>query len=250
MSIRLIVNADDFGLTAGINRGILEAYRDGIVRSTSLMVNMPGFNDAVAAAGTCPALSVGLHLNLTYGRPVLPPGDVHSLVNAAGQFTKDVPRLIAHGRSDEIQSEFWAQADRFLAAGLLPTHIDTHHNLHEHDRFLDIVVSIARRLAVPVRCLSEGALSIRGITPVAVHMKYFGGHDAVNRLLAVMDALPDGTTEIPCHPGYVDDELRALSTLTLEREYELAALKDHRVRQRVEQRGIVLASYIVGRGDI
>lgn len=240
---RLIVNADDFGLSHGVNRGVVAAVQNGIVRSTSVMVNMPGFEDAVALAHTLPGLGTGLHLNLTYGRPVLPVAQVASLVNDEGVYTKDIERLLQCGLTGEMQAEFQAQFERFVAAGLHLTHIDTHHHLHKSPRVLELVVSMAGRAGVPIRCLDENALLNLGMVPRARFVNYFGDEDAVERLLAVIRSLPDGATEIPCHPGYVDDELRSLSTLTSTRERELNALTDPRVIQAIADCGIMLASY-------
>lgn len=240
---RLIVNADDFGLCHGVNRGIVAAFQSGIVRSTSVMVNMPGFEEAVSLARAFPGLGTGLHLNLTYGRPVLPLARVASLVNDEGAYTKDVERLYQHGLIGEMRAEFMAQLERFVSSGLHLTHIDSHHHLHKSPRILELVVSMAHQAGVPIRCLDEQALMALGMVPKARFVNYFGDEDAVERLLSVIRSLPDGTTEIPCHPGYVDDELRSLSTLTLPRECELAALMDPGVTQALTQCGVTLVSY-------
>ena len=243
MSRFLIVNADDLGLTTGVNRGIDIAHTRGIVTSATLLVNMPGFADAVALARRTPGLAVGLHLNLTYGRPVLPPGQVASLVDGDGFFVKDPRFVLERGRMEEIEAEFCAQAERFAATGLPLSHLDSHHHLHAFDKFLAPMVAMAKKAGVALRCLDRPALLARGMTPRAAFVKFFGDKDGVARLLAILAGLTEGATEIPCHPGCVDGELLALSTLNTVRELELAALIDPRTLAAVEAEGISLTSY-------
>lgn len=240
MTKRLIVNADDFGLTPGVNRGVIDAFRFGIVRSTSLMVNMPGFEDAIALARQFPELKVGLHLNLTYGKPVLDPCRVPSLVDEWGRYAKDKARIRDRAKLQEIGAEFEAQARRFLSAGLVMNHIDTHHDLHRLDNVLVWVAALASRLEVPVRCLDADSLAARGIPSRGRFVNYFGGSEAARRLHLIIESLSEGTAEIPCHPGYVDGDLSAVSTLVDERRWELAALMDASVRQKVEECRVLL----------
>jgi predicted glycoside hydrolase/deacetylase ChbG (UPF0249 family) len=129
---RLIVNADDLGLTPGVTKGIVECMSGGIVSSTSLMVNMPFAPDAVRLARER-ELAVGVHLNLTTGRPVSPPAKVRSLVNADGSFhshAQFVNRLTRFKVSmADICREFSAQIEAVRRLGIEPTHVDTHHHL-------------------------------------------------------------------------------------------------------------------------
>ncbi len=243
MSRLLIVNADDFGLTAGVNRGIITAHERGIVTSTTMMVNMPGFADAVALAARTPGLAVGLHLNLTYGRPLLPAAEVRSLIDRDGCFVRDPRFVMERGSAEEIRAEFNAQAERFIATGLRLSHLDSHHHLHAADRFLDPMVELARRMGVTIRCLNGQAMSARGMAPKAGFVRFFGDRDGVGRLLAIFAGLPEGATEIPCHPGYADAELCVISTLNTIRELELAALTDPRILAAVRAEGIRLTNY-------
>ena len=124
---RLIVNADDFGLARSVSTGIIDAYQAGQLSSTTLMVNMPGTEEAVDLAERHPGLGVGLHFNLTEGRPLT---DARSLVDADGEFLLrgELIRRAARGRlrPDEITRELTAQLDRFVSLGLSPTHLDSH----------------------------------------------------------------------------------------------------------------------------
>src|SRR3972149_1037605 len=111
----LIVNADDFNLTEGVSRGILEAHRHGLVTSTTVMVNLPCLTQSRDLARDAPGLGLGLHLNLTFGPPALPPGRVPSLVDGDGRFIRDRVRVGAAGDLSEIRAEWAAQAERFEA---------------------------------------------------------------------------------------------------------------------------------------
>jgi len=131
---RLIVNADDFGMSKEISDGIITAHLEGIVTSTSLMVNMPDTKRAVHLAKQIPSLDVGIHLNITEGRPILPPEKISTLVNSSGEFLSDtelIPKLkMFKVNSHEIEAEFSAQVNKMLYLGTHPTHLDSHHHVH------------------------------------------------------------------------------------------------------------------------
>jgi chitin disaccharide deacetylase len=132
---RLIVNADDFGLTPGVNRAIIEAHTRGIVTSATLMANMPAFAEAVQLAKSHPTLGVGLHFNITQGAPVAPTTQVRSLLGGNGEFlgtsTKLARRaLLGQLREEEIGIELRAQLERLRSAGLAVTHVDSHKHAH------------------------------------------------------------------------------------------------------------------------
>lgn len=131
---RLIINGDDFGMCEGVSLGILKAYKHGILRSTTMMVNMPYARGAAMLAKECPDLGVGLHLTLTIGRPILNPKEVPTLVDENGNFLNHDWHLNNANSSDdqlnyeEVYKEFQAQMDRFIELNAkLPTHIDSHH---------------------------------------------------------------------------------------------------------------------------
>lgn len=131
---RLIVNADDLGMSRGITDGILSAHRYGFLTSASLMANMPAAEYAIERVAQFPSLSVGVHLNICSGRPLLPPGEVRSLVDAGGKFHPPpvmIRRLgTARVRADEIIAEFTAQIRWMTHRGIAPTHADSHHHMH------------------------------------------------------------------------------------------------------------------------
>ena len=267
---RLVINADDFGLSAGVNRGILEAHAAGTVSSTSLLVNAPGFQDAVRGAHAAPALGVGLHVNLTMGAPVSPATAVPSLCDArTGRFCP-LSRLIARvlvGRVDgaEVALECAAQIERARGAGVGLTHLDGHQHTHVLPGIWGPVVEAAREAGIDVMRLGlEPAVGIawrpfaavgrllltaswRRATsgaPLPRHADHFRGfaltgrRDFLERLLAVLDRLEPGVTELMVHPGYADASLGGWVSYGAGRERELEALTSPAVRSRL------------GRGDI
>lgn len=131
---RLIVNADDLGMSRGITDGIMSAHRYGFLTSASLMANMPAAEYAVERVAEFPSLGVGVHLNICSGRPLLPPGEVRSLVGEDGRFHPPgtMVRRLCSGRARprEIRAEFAAQICWMRDHGLVPTHADSHHHMH------------------------------------------------------------------------------------------------------------------------
>lgn len=151
----LIINADDFGLSDGVTEGIIQAWRDGVVTSTSVMINIEGAPERVAATHAVhPDLPIGLHLNITTGSPVLPPEEVPTLVDENGEFYTD-KTIIEHlpdVSPDELRAELHAQAKLLVASGDQFDHIDYHqHMLALYTPFYPLVVELAQEYGVPVR---------------------------------------------------------------------------------------------------
>ena len=158
---RLIVNADDFGLTENVNRGILDAHREGIVTSTTLLANGMAFESAVAAGKRFHRLGIGVHLNLTEGKPVADARHIPTLVDRGGRLHLAPARLwagIALGQVSlsEIEVELRAQVRKVIRAGIRPTHFDGHKHVHVLPGVSDIVIRLAREFRIPaVRCPME-----------------------------------------------------------------------------------------------
>ena len=276
MAKKLIVNADDFGRSAGVNRGVIEAHRRGIVTSTSLMVNMPAAEEAFALAEGCPDLGVGVHLVFTAGRPILPPERVPTLVDGEGNFLARDLWLLRIEEVDlaQLKAELRAQIERFMERRGRPTHLDCHHFVHVYPPFFALIVELAAEYGLPMRVpfgrnweamaaqdagrfglSSEQAREMvrRDIklvrssgVPHPDHFvaEFFGqGNIEVENLLDILARLEDGITELMTHPGYADQELRRFSRYVEERERELASLTDPRVREAIEELGIELVNY-------
>src|SRR5215813_4743172 len=146
---RLIVNADDFGLTAGVNRAVIEGHTRGVITSATLMANMPAFDAAVRLAKDHPSLGVGLHINITQGRPVADASRVGSLINDRGEFwgtSMAVFKRLLAGRLkiEEVVIELRAQIEKALNAGLRPTHVDSHKHTHALPQICEAIISTVK----------------------------------------------------------------------------------------------------------
>lgn len=267
---RLIVNADDFGFTPGVNHGIMEAYRNGILRSTTLMANGAAFEDAVERAQEAPGLDVGCHLVLVGGRSVAPPHE--PLPSSVTQLAVRVARGFGAGA---IEREFCHQVEKTLAAGLRLTHLDTHKHTHVVPAVLEALLRVARRYAIPwvrrpfdlpVAAARDGApwrarAVQRLLRPLARRFEkrlerngcrsthHFAGfqltgHLHREQLAALIRSLPAGLTEFMCHPGRCTPDLRNAPTRLKEsREAELEALVSDEVFRAVTQSGVELVSF-------
>ncbi len=244
---RLIVNADDFGLTAGVSRGILEAHRRGIVTSTTLIANLP-LDGTFLGDLKASALGVGLHLNLTLGRPISPPEEVPSLLDGDGKFFRDPRRQASEAKLEEVELELRAHLATFIRLlGRKPTHLDSHHHVGRHVPIREVVFALAEELGVPVRCQDVETRRAAGKRGLRSPDHFFGesGPEAYwssERLLAHLAALPDGLSEFMTHPGYFDPDL-AYSRYGPQREVELRGLTDPAVRAAVEARRIRLCHF-------
>jgi predicted glycoside hydrolase/deacetylase ChbG (UPF0249 family) len=243
----LIVNADDFGLTPGVSRGILEAGATGIVTSTTVMVNRPIDPELIARLESS-GLGAGLHLNLTLGTPIADPRRVPSLVDRDGRFIRDPREAAARADKDEARIELGNQIDAFRALlGRFPTHLDSHHHVGRHEPILELVFDFARAIKVPVRT-QDGQVraAARGLK-IRTPDHFIGEADSepywsAARVLEHLRTLPAGVTEFMTHPGYFDDDL-AYSRYGAQRESELAGLTDPRARELVAREGIRLAHF-------
>ncbi len=271
---RIVINADDFGMTAGVTRAILEAHAAGVVSSTSLMANGAATDLAIEAARRTPALGVGLHVNVTSGRPLLPAREVPSLCGDDGAFlglSRFVRRALA-GRvaSEEVAAECDAQIARMREAGLPITHVDSHHHVHVLPSVWAPVAACARRAGIgimrlPLEPLRDSARRPRMVVAQTLfrfshrvasrriasprHVDHFRGFSLTGKkalaraIVRVLDTLEPGTTELMVHPGYADRELERWAKLTRERETELAALTSDAVRERLAKADVQLVDF-------
>jgi predicted glycoside hydrolase/deacetylase ChbG (UPF0249 family) len=248
---QLIVNADDFGRARGVNRGILRAHRDGIVTATTLMVSAPATDDAARIARDTPSLDVGVHLTLTYGPPVSDPAAIPSLVERDGSFPRGPGAFLGTGRADrdEALAEFRAQVAR--AGSLLgrrPTHLDSHHWLHDEPALESAITALADETGMAVRPHDDAQrdrLRAAGIRTVDHYRRDFQheGHVDVATLERILADLADGVTELGCHPGEPDPELASTSTYASLRADELATLTDPRTKAAVARNRITLVDH-------
>lgn len=284
---QLIVNADDFGLTQGVSNGILDAHREGIVTSATLMANGSAFDTAVSISRRAPELGIGVHLNLTTGEPVSTALKIRSLVDHNGRLHFSVSRLLQalvlrHVDLAHVESELRGQITKVVRAGILPTHLDGHKHVHLLPGVSDIVIRLAQEFSIrSIRCPREVAPDrptlLRGKNSrSAVIKQYLVGRTvsgfawSFKKKLAkagllfpdhfyglsqtgfldtpgvrgIVGTLPEGVSELMCHPGYLDEDLvNAGTRLLAQREVEIRALTAPIVKTVVADRGIQLISY-------
>jgi predicted glycoside hydrolase/deacetylase ChbG (UPF0249 family) len=284
----LLVNADDLGWTEGVNRGIVEAFHNGIVTSTSLLANGAAFDSGVGAAKSAQGLGVGVHLNLSDGAPVAERETVTSLLNDEGVFAGGPESLLMKRARrglllSEVEREWDAQIQKVRDAGLEPTHLDGHKHVHMLPGFFEIALRLAKRHDIGAirvaleasslrAALSSGAkqrtgvvmkqgVQARGLKLLARDAReqaeragiatadYFCGIAQTGELTLegvtqFLKSLPDGTTELMCHPGYADAALQKTATrLQDSRQTELEILTDTGIRNLVASQGIRLIDY-------
>jgi chitin disaccharide deacetylase len=280
---RLIINADDFGLTSGINRAIVEGHQQGVVTSATLMANGPAFQDAVQLSRSVPKLSVGCHIVLTDGSPILDASQVSTLVNSQtvkfrDPLSKFVLAAIA-GRLDEnqIEAEAQAQIRKLQAAGVVVSHFDSHKHTHLLPQILRPLLRAASACGVRAVRNPFGPVQFGSIRNRPRLWKRYGEIKVLSLLAgkfrraieqsglrtpdgtlgivstgamdeslfhSILRSLPPGTWEFVCHPGYNDSELQKVQTRLREsRAQELRILTSPKSREVAMEAGIELISY-------
>jgi hopanoid biosynthesis associated protein HpnK len=280
---RLIVNADDFGLTAGVNRAIVEGNRQGIVTSATLMANAQASEAAIDLARSQPGLKTGCHVVLIDGVPLS--ANLPSLTNGSARFRSSLKEFaIAAVRkklaAEEIEREVEAQVRKLQSSGITLTHVDSHKHTHMFPHVLRPLLRAARTCGIravrnpfePMRSwpgsmvLGTPGLWLRSAGVTAFGMFAAEFRSAIkeqgmvsadgtvgiavtglldqHKLLRILEALPEGTWELVCHPGYSDADLQSAGTrLTQSREIELAALTSEATKEALARRKIELISY-------
>ncbi|HWF86195.1 MAG TPA: ChbG/HpnK family deacetylase [Vicinamibacterales bacterium] len=274
----LIVNADDLGLTVGVNDGIFDAHDHGILTSASLFAGAPATFDAIRRARSRPSLGVGVHLALVDGAPTLPPRRIPTLVDADGRFRRSwKPFIVAclRGRVSlaEVELELAAQFDRLRSAGVRLTHLDAHKHVHAYPPVFAVVARLAGRFGIPVVRVpyerwpqiggdagSRGTLWRQALLNAALLSwarrdyataasyglqtpRFIGrihtGILSASALAGLVRSVPPGVTELMVHPGYADADLERTGTRLLEsRQTELDLLC------RLETRALIIGERI------
>ena len=272
-------------MTHGVNEGIVRAHREGVLTSATIMANGAAFEDAVEHAKANPRLGVGCHIVLVGGPAIAQSKEIPSLADEQGQLPASLPAFLARLSSrriklNDIEREIHAQIAKVRAAGIEPTHLDTHKHTHAHPRVMEALGRVAQEMGIarvrnPIESMRDSWLTSRNdgrrlsaqivaaaaVRPMgsrldAITRKYglrrpahFLGLAMTGRLgpaalRRMIEALGEGETEIMLHPGICDPDLGLTgSRLQREREEELAGLLDPGVRSAIEERDIRLISY-------
>ncbi|MBV8343398.1 MAG: hopanoid biosynthesis-associated protein HpnK [Candidatus Eremiobacteraeota bacterium] len=263
---RLVLNADDFGIAPEVNEAVEQAHRTGLLRAASLMVGAPAAHDAIERARRMPGLAVGLHVVLVNGRPVLPPERIPALVDERGRFLTDlvgagIRFFFRPGVRAQLAAEIRAQFQRFGETGLPLDHVDAQSHMHVHPTVFGLIMRIGRAHGMrAVRIPREPFGTTRSIAPwlalmrararragVAYNDYAFGVTEAgaltEERVLRLLDRLPDGVTEIFFHPATRPFSGADRGTERFAWEGELAALTSPAVRDAIARSGIVSTTY-------
>ncbi len=249
MTRTLIVNADDGNLTPGVTQAILDCHDQGILSSTTWMVNLAHSARRVREVKARPNLGVGIHLNLTLGQPVSDPKDIPSLLTEEGCFRKVGLQLERLPCAAEVRDEYCAQISQFKKYfGRLPTHLDTHHQVHDHPFYLAILAEIANQYKRPLR-RSKLLADTASYDFHFVTTDYLwgdlnpAGYWRRPKLENILRHLPQGIHEVMCHPGYNDKDLHAVSSFTSGREEEMKLLADPALRVFLKKQDIKLSHF-------
>jgi len=271
---RLIINADDFGFSEGVTRGIVEAHTAGSVTSASIMANGIDWDNAVRLARATRTLGFGVHLNLVQGRPLLRvPSLTDPETNEFYSLGLLALRAVA-GRIDrgELEAETRAQIERVRGAGIPVTHLDSHRHAHALPAIFPVVARVARDAGIRAIRIPQEPLRLNALDAAATARKLVlelalraaralplaaplvttdhfrgislqGGTHFASRLRRALDTLGPGSTELMVHPGHVDEVLAAQDPYTQPRAIELAELVSAGVRERLSRGDIELVSF-------
>ncbi len=276
----VVINADDFGLHPAVNRGIVRAYREGIVTSTSVMACGDAFEDAVQRLRGCPGLGVGIHLTLVEERPVLAPSRIPSLVDAQGRMPRSyygfTQRWLSRRiRPSEVRCELEAQIQRVREAGIHPTHLDSHQHVHSLPGVWPMVVELARAYQIPYvrlprfdtiwginRSMLEPALrcGMNWLAYLRLHHRWPAAVQRVDRVLGLSCSgritsatlqgllgrnLSSGVNELLVHPGERDEDLyrRYAHWKRFDWSAELSAVMDPQIKALCHNRGVRLTHF-------
>lgn len=220
LTVKVLFNADDFGLTKSITDGIIHAHTNGVVNSATLMMNGKAVTYAVERAKQNPNLKIGIHLVLTWGKPIAP--NVPTLTDEEGNFVftsilEEEPDI------DAVKQEWTAQIEAFLQTGLPLHHIDSHHHVHGWEPLKEVVTSLALEYDVPCRFMPSLA-NTPEILLTETLWDGFYAEGVHKNIFDDLQKLNTKTVEVMTHPSYIDDELRAVSSYVEKREEELNIL--------------------------
>ena len=260
---QLIINSDDYGRTPEISRGIREAHLRGVVTSTTCMMNISTTADDVAIAlKETPNLGLGVHLVLTMGRPISASEAVPSIVDENGDFFKYTP-LIEHLTSlniEEVKKEWRSQIEAFIkASGRKPTHIDSHHHssyfspnlfrgMLELAKEYDCAIrfpftEVSSEIQETAKHVPELIQEFNPRRPDIFFVNFYDDSATKENLLNLISSVEEGTSEIMCHPGHVDDTFAKESVYNFQRERELKILTDPVIKQAIETQNIKLITF-------
>lgn len=238
---KLVINADDFGYTEGVNLGIISAYKNGIVSSCTIMANMPGFDQAVELLEANPGLGCGVHMTLTCHKPIIK--SHKTIVDNNGNFykraTKEILQLID---LDEVYEEFCAQIDKVISSGIKITHLDSHHHVHGLKELKPVIEKIVNKYELPIRGGFEYKTEIKDIVPV-IDSFYADKVDYSYFEKNIDEIKKHKICDLMCHPSFVDEFLLNSTSYALQRTKEHSILTYKNIKDFLELNEIEIVTY-------
>ncbi|MCF0147809.1 MAG: chitin disaccharide deacetylase [Clostridium sp.] len=241
--MKLIINADDFGFSKGVNYGIIDSYKNGVVRSTSIMAGMPAFYHAVEllkSSRGLEGLGCGVHLTLSAYKPVL---DSHkTIVDENGFFHKRVTDQLIENNFDleEVYNEFSAQIQRVINSGIEITHLDSHHHVHTLKSLKPIIERLIKEYNLPIR---GGLLYELDYDKVIPYSGFFYDKTVSIDGFKKIDINKNEILDTMTHPAYLDSFIMENSSYNLKRIEELKVLTSKELRDYIEESNIKLCNY-------
>jgi predicted glycoside hydrolase/deacetylase ChbG (UPF0249 family) len=269
--MRIIFNADDFGLSKGVNYGIIEAYLNGVVRSTTMMAGMPGFDHAFEMAARYEGLKVGVHLTLTAGNSI--GGVYETITDGSGAFFKlgafeEKARSLAID-AGEVEAEFDAQIRKIIEAGIVPDHFDSHHHVHNLPCVADVYLKLAKKYGVKARrcnaphggvatgdshcgvettdlfsdAFYNDAATLDGLKSILLPYCSGGGDNSSRSGSSDYRNAGCASFEIMSHPAFVDYDLHNSSSYCIKRIHELHILTCDALKVFLSTNGFEICSF-------
>lgn len=238
---KIIINADDFGYCEAVNYGIISAHNNGIVRSTSMMANMPGVEHGVGLLKENKTLNCGVHMTLSCGRPLL--SNLKTIVDKDGFFIRRITdEIIEKMDCDEIYRELCAQIDRVKGLGIDISHLDSHHHIHTLLSLKPVIEKIVIKYNLPIRGGFEYNLEYSKVVPLIdsfykenVSEEYF--------IKNIDEIMKYDVVDIMSHPAFLDDYILNSTSYAIDRTKEHKILTSKKVKEFLEKNGLVISSY-------
>lgn len=241
----LIINADDFGYSPGINLGIVASHENGMLTSTTMMANMPGFEHGVELAKQHPNLGIGVHLTLTCGKPLLSGGTTLMENNEFRKISFYEKEFSID--TEELYKEWEAQIKKIIAAGIQPTHLDSHHHVNRISPMKEVFVELAQKYKLPVRNNFEVPKTLKTVNRFFTEFDSLSQSKEIWKEMTIQNLIQDcqeyGTVEVMCHPGYLDHIVVASSSLLDSRVFTVKELQNPRHKEVLEKNQVQFGTY-------
>lgn len=246
--MKLIINADDYGMTQGVTEGIIDAMKSGVLSDTTAMANMPYFDEAMKIAKEKGINEMGIHLTASCGSPLSPSEEVSDLVNEDGTFLRRPKEKLLN--IDQVEKEFRAQIEKFMKSGVKLNHIDSHHHCYSfYPEVLKMVIGLAKEYDVPMRCpnndelhyVKEAGVKVPDYFVMDFYEENVSEEYLIKRLKKLIGKYE--VVEVMAHPAIVDQELIDLTSYNKCREKELKVLKSEELKRFIEDNNIEVISF-------